>query len=112
MCYFASSVHVAFAHIWRPERYTDEPTAMAGVKAKGHQTFAHHCSEIDGLLAGKEWLLGEFSTVDSYAFVFYIWSRLINLPMQGLKNYTAHNGRMLKRPAVQRTLQQEGVTLT
>lgn len=112
MSHFASSVHVAFRHVWRPDRYTNEATAMAGIKAKGRQAFADYCREIDGLLSGKEWFLGEFSTVDGYAFVFYLWSRLIDLPMQDLKNYTAHRDRILKRPAVQRTVRLEGMSVT
>ena len=112
MSHFASTVHVAFRHVWRPDRYTDEPAAVAGIKAKGRQAFAEHCREINGLLSGKEWFLGEFSTVDGYAFVFYLWSRLIDLPMQELRNYTAHKDRMLKRTAVQRALRQEGISVT
>ena len=112
MSFFASSVHVAFSHIWRPDRYTDEQTAMNGIRAKGRQIFAGYCREIDGLLAGKEWFLSEFSTVDAYGFVFYRWSRLIHLPTQDLKNYTAHKERMLSRPAVQRALDQEGITFS
>lgn len=111
MSFFASSVHVAFAHLWRPERYTDEPSAFAGIKAKGRRTFFDCCREIDGLLAGKRWFLGQFSTVDGYGLVFYSWGKRIELPMHELGNYTAHKDRMLKRPAVRRTLAQEGIAL-
>jgi glutathione S-transferase len=109
MSFFASSVHVAFGHIWRPERYTDEQLAFDGIRAKGRQSFLAYCKEIDGLLAGKEWFFDQFSTVDAYGFVFYTWSKLIDLPMQEFENYTAHKSRMLNRPAVRRTLEQEGI---
>jgi glutathione S-transferase len=109
MSFFASSVHVAFGHIWRPERYTDEQLAFDGIRAKGRQSFLAYCKEIDGLLAGKEWFFDQFSTVDAYGFVFYTWSKLIDLPMQEFENYTAHKNRMLNRPAVRRTLEQEGI---
>jgi glutathione S-transferase len=109
MSFFASSVHVAFGHIWRPERYTDERVAFDGIRAKGRQTFLAYCEEIDGLLAGKEWFFDQFSTVDAYGFVFYTWGKLIDLPMHEFKNYTAHKSRMLNRPAVRRTLEQEGI---
>jgi glutathione S-transferase len=32
MSFFASAVHPAFAHFWRPGRYTDEPSAEAGIR--------------------------------------------------------------------------------
>ncbi len=35
--FFASAVHPAFSHLWRPGRYTDEPSAEAGIRAKGRE---------------------------------------------------------------------------
>ena len=54
MSFFASAVHPAFSHLWRPERYTNEPFGEAGIGAKGRETFFGHCQEIDGLLAGRD----------------------------------------------------------
>jgi glutathione S-transferase len=112
MSFFASAVHPAFAHVWRPGRYTDEPSAEPGIRAKGRETFFGLCREIDALLAGREWFLGPFSTVDCYGFVFYGWGTRVDLPMHELRNYTAHKDRMLARPAVRRVLEREGVALT
>ncbi len=66
---------------------------------------------IDTLLAGKEWFLSAFSTVDCYGFVFYGWGLRAGLPMRDLPNYTAHKDRMLARAAVGRVLEREGVSL-
>ena len=64
--------------------------------------------EIDGILAGKQWILGDrFSVVDGYALVFYGWGKRIGLPVEELKNYTAWKDRMLARPAVRRVLERE-----
>jgi glutathione S-transferase len=71
MAYFASAVHPAFSHFYAPARFTEEPSGEAGVKAKGLRTFFGYCREIDALLAGREWFLDQFSTVDCYGFVFY-----------------------------------------
>ena len=84
---------------------------MAGVRAKGLATFFGHCREIDALLAGHDWFLDRFSAVDCYAFVFWGWGRRAGLPMDELRNYTAHKDRMLARPAVRRVLEREGVVL-
>jgi glutathione S-transferase len=111
MSFFATAMHPAFAHVWRPERYTNEPSAERGIRAKGLETFFGHCREIDALLVGREWFLGPFSTVDCYGFVFYGWGRRVDLPMHTLENYSAHKNRMLARPAVQRVLRREGVAI-
>lgn len=111
MSFFASAVHPAFAHVWRPDRYTSELPCEAGVRAKGMDSFFGHCREIDDLLLGKEWFLGQFSTVDCYAFVFYGWGLRVDLPMHELQDYTAHKNRMLARPAVMRVMEREGIRL-
>ena len=109
MAFFATAVHPAFSHFWAPRRFTDEPSGEEGIRAKGLATFHGHCREIDALLAGIEWFLGQFSTVDCYGFVFYGWGLRAGLPIRDLSNYTAHYDRMLTRPAVQRVLDREGV---
>ncbi len=110
MAFFATAVHPAFSHFWAPARFTDEPSGEDGIRAKGLATFHGHCREIDAMLAGREWFLGRFSTVDCYGFVFYGWGLRAGLPMRGLPNYTAHKDRMLARPAVRRVLDREGVS--
>jgi len=107
--FFASSVHPAHAHIGRPERYTADTAAHTGLKEMGLKTFHGYLKQIDGMLAGHEWLSDRYSVLDPYGFVFYTWGVRRELPMGELKNYTAHKDRMLKRPAVQRVAEDEKV---
>ncbi len=94
--FFAASVHPAHAHVGRPERYTADTTAYPGIKDAGLKTFHGYLKQIDGMLAGREWLSDKYSVLDPYAFVFYTWGVRRELPMGELKNYTAHKDRMLK----------------
>jgi glutathione S-transferase len=107
--FFAASVHPAHAHVGRPERYSADPAAHAGIKDAGLKAFHGYLKEIDGLYAGKDWLLGNYSVADPYAFVFYTWGVRRELPMAELKNYSAFKDRMLKRPAVQRAVEDEKI---
>jgi glutathione S-transferase len=107
--FFASSVHPAHAHVGRPERYTADQSAFAGIKEQGLKTFHGYLKQIDGMLAGREWLGDKYSVLDPYGFVFYTWGVRRELPMAELKNYTAHKDRMLKRPAAQRVVEQEKI---
>src|SRR5471030_1441951 len=109
--FFASSVHPAHAHIGRPERYTEDASAKPGIQAMGKKTFHEYLKQIDAMYAGREWLSDKYSVLDAYAFVFYTWGVKRELPMAELKNYTALKDRMLKRPAVQRVAEDEGVKL-
>jgi glutathione S-transferase len=109
--FFATTVHPAHGHIGRPERYTDDKSAFPGIQAKGKETFHEYLKQIDAMYAGREWLSDSYSVLDPYAFVFYTWGVKRGLPMGELKAYGAFKDRMLKRPAVQRVIADEGVKL-
>jgi glutathione S-transferase len=102
-------VHPAHAHVGRPERYTADASAFPGIKDAGLKTFHTYLKQIDGMLAGREWLGDQYSVLDPYGFVFYTWGVRRELPMAELKNYTAHKDRMLKRPATERVVADEKI---
>jgi glutathione S-transferase len=107
--FFASSVHPAHAHVGRPERYTQDQSALPGIKEQGLKTFHGHLMQIDRMLAGREWFGNEYSVLDPYGFVFYTWGVRRELPMAEMKNYTAFKDRMKNRPAVARVLEDEKI---
>ena len=107
--FFASSVHPAHAHVGRPERYTAEASCHTGLREMGLKTFHGYLKQTDAMLDGREWLSDRYSVLDPYAFVFYTWGVRRELPMGELKTYTAHKDRMLKRPAVQRVVEDEKI---
>jgi glutathione S-transferase len=109
--FFAASVHPAHAHVGRPERYSADPADFPAIKDMGLKTFHGYLKQIDGMLAGRDWLLDEYSVVDPYALVFYAWGVRRELPMAELSNYTALKDRMLKRASVQRALDDEKIKL-
>jgi glutathione S-transferase len=109
--FFAASVHAAFAHIARPERYAADRAAFATMQETGHKTFHGYLKQIDAMLAGREWLSDRYSVLDPYGLVFYSWGARRELPMGELSHYTAFKDRMLKRPAVARVIENEKVKL-
>ena len=109
--FFAASVHPAHAHIGRPERYALDESAFPTIKEAGRRAFHGYLKQIDGMLAGKQWLSDGYSVLDPYAFVFYVWGVRRELPMGELASYTALKDRMLQRPAVQRVVADENVKI-
>lgn len=109
--FFAASVHTAHAHIGRPERYALDESAFPTIKEAGRKAFHGYLKQVDGMLAGRQWLSDRYSVLDPYAFVFYVWGVRRELPMAELANYTAFKDRMLARPAVQRVVEDEKVKL-
>jgi glutathione S-transferase len=107
MSFFASSVHVAFAHNARPERYSADAAAYPGMREMARKSFWNYLQMIDGWLKDREWFLSEYSVCDPYALVFYAWGQRAELPVRELSNYTALKDRLLKRPAVRKVLERE-----
>ena len=107
--FFAATVHPAHAHVGRPERYASDPALYPNLKETGLKSFHGYLKQIDEIINGREWFSDRYSVVDPYAFVFYTWGARRELPVGELKNYTAFKDRMLKRPAVQRVVEDEKV---
>jgi glutathione S-transferase len=112
MAWLSNTVHPANGHIMRPARYVDGEDHQAAVSAKGRSTYEGYLREIDELLAGRKWCIGEhYTCVDGYLLVFYRWGNRYKMPVREMKNYTALVERVMARPAVKKVLADEGITL-
>lgn len=108
MAWFSNTVHPSYQRHMRAERFAEGEAAQASVRELGKQSYWANVEEIDGLLAGRQWIIGDqFTAADGYALVFYAWGLRGELPMAKLANYTAWKDRMLKRPKVMKVLQSE-----
>ena len=110
--YIASTVHVAFAHLFRGERWADSPEAIANMKAKVPSNMTALLGLIEDRFAdGRTWVMGEQYTVsDPYLYVMTRW-----LEREGaggsahLPRLVAHRSRVQARPAAQKALADEGL---
>ncbi len=59
MAWFSNNVHPSFTHISRPERFATDTSVHEHLKATGRENFHAALKEIDGILAGKQWILGD-----------------------------------------------------
>jgi glutathione S-transferase len=110
--YLASTIHITYAHLFRPERYADSDAAKAemGAKVAGNLGAQFQLVE-DRFADGREWVHGSQYTVsDPYLYVFTRW--LDREGAGGIARFpklAAHRARMQARPAVQKALEQEGL---
>jgi glutathione S-transferase len=112
MGFLCSSVHPAYSTIFRPSRWVEDASAAEALKATGRKRYFDFLKMIDAKLAGKNWFMGrQYTVVDPYLLVFYRWGNRIGLDVQSLANYSGHIERLLKRPAVKRVMEHEGITL-
>lgn len=112
----ASTIHIAYAHIRRPERYATTQTAQADVIAKGKESARDVWGQVEARLAASRstWAAGEsFSVADPYVFLFWTWGRgsALGFDMPGLfPVWTAYAHRMAERPSVVAALAREGIS--
>jgi len=110
--YLASTIHITFAHIFRPERYADSDAAKTDMRAKAPKSLIEQFQLVEERLSdGREWVHGDKYTVsDPYLYVFARWFGREGVgSIAPLPRIAAHRARMQKRDAVLRTLEQEGL---
>ena len=106
--WLASSVHIAFAQIFRPGRFVGDEALYDAVKDGGRAALKDHFAEIDGL-CGDGWGLGDYTAVDSYFVTFYRWALRLGFDVGAYPRWAALVERAVERPAVLRALEQEGL---
>jgi glutathione S-transferase len=111
--FFSSSVHIAFAQVWRASRFADGEAAREDVMANGRRAVEAYFAELDALVANGAWLVGgRYSIADPYLLVFYRWGTRIGLDMTAYSGWCRHKIAMLARPAVQSALAREGIEIS
>ena len=64
---------------------------------------------VDKQLAGKDYLLGQFSVADAYLYTVSNWGQYVGLDLSCFAHLAAFRQRMEQRPAVQAALRAEGL---
>jgi len=96
-----------------PERWADDTTAIAQVKAYAEAKVGAMLDQLDAEFArhGGPWLLGSsYGLADPYAFVLCRWTRGFGRPARERAHLKPWLERTLARPAVQRAFAQESLT--
>jgi len=108
MDYCVATVHMqGFTRMFRPGNFSPNAADEDAVKARGKEIVAKGFEVLNAALEGKDYAVGKFSIADSAIFYVEFWAGRVGIPLP--PNCAAHFERMKARPAVQRTLQQEGV---
>jgi glutathione S-transferase len=106
--YAVATIHMqGFGRQFRASNFTPSAADEETVKARGKELATKGFATLDKALEGKDYALGKFSIADAAIFYTEFWSKRVGITLPA--NCAAHLDRMLARPAVQRTLQQEGL---
>jgi len=101
--YIASEVHKGIGQLFNPAMPEDFKEAVKkGLAAK---QFAH----LEKALAGRNYLLGEFSVADGYLFTVLNWTGMHKIDLSAFPNIVAYIKRVADRPAVKDAMKAEGL---
>ncbi len=107
--YVIGTIHaVGFRRVFRPAGFAPNEADHDAVKAEGLKTANQGFALIDRSLAGKEWIVGDFTLADPALFYVSYWAA-VRLKSGLPANVRAHFDRMMERPAVQKALKDEGL---
>lgn len=101
--FVATELHKAFSP-WLWHKETADSTRQA-VKAR----LAKHFAELDTQLATRDFLAGDYSVADAYAFTIVNWANFLALPLAPYPKLQAYLARVAERPAVRDALRAEGL---
>ena len=103
LTFVSTELHKTFSP-WLWHKETADSTRKA-VKDKLAVRFA----ELDSLLATRDFLAGDYSIADAYAFTIVNWANFLAIPLKGYPNLQAYMARVSARPAVKEALHAEGL---
>ncbi len=112
LCYMTNTIQSTYLTYFYSHRYTTDEAGKDAVVAAAEMRLNDSFDILEAALEGKPYLLGEkISVCDLYLLMLSRWGRGMNRPPRRLPNVGGLLQRVLERPAVQRTIEQEGVKL-
>lgn len=115
LSWLSSTLHPAYRHVLRPERFATGNEAILNVRTHGRVIARKYWEEVEKKLDNSNWLFGDHYTVaDPYLLVYWMWGRgkTLGFDMSNdFPKWTAHTKRMISRPAVQRAFSRENIDL-
>lgn len=103
LAFISSELHKSFSPFFKPN--TPEETKTIN-REHLHRRLAH----IDGELAGKSYLTGEtFTVADAYLWTVLGWAKFADLDLASYANIQKFMATVAARPAVIKSLQEEGL---
>jgi len=103
--FLSSTLHVSFAHHFRPYRWADDEHCRAHLSHRAIAAYAQQFGLIERFRFKGPWVMGgQFTVADPYLFLMTRWLLRIGLDAAAYPRIREHFERMAQRPAVRRVL--------
>jgi len=113
LAWSSNTAHVAYAQLFRPERFVPSEQYYPPVKECGRINYERCLTDIEKRLQCQEYAVGtQLTVVDPFWLLFYRWGVRSSYDMRNkFPAYTAYAERLCNRASVQRALTAEGISL-
>jgi glutathione S-transferase len=101
--YIASEVHKGIGQLFNPAMPDDYKETVKKNLAARQFTY------LDKALAGRDYLMGDFTVADGYLFTVLNWTNFHKIDLSAFPNIVAYMKRVAARPAVQAAMNAEGL---
>jgi len=101
--YIASEMHKGIGQLFNPAMPEDYKEAVKKGLAAKQFTY------LDKMLAGRDYLMGDFTVADGYLFTVLNWTNFHKIDLSAFPNIVAYMKRVAARPAVQAAMNAEGL---
>ncbi|MCE9657324.1 MAG: glutathione transferase GstA [Burkholderiales bacterium] len=103
LTFVSTELHKVFSPwLWHKE-------TAASTQQAAKQKLAARFAELDALLATRDYLAGEYSVADAYAFTIVRWADYLAVPLAPYPHLKAYLARVAERPAVLEAMRVEGL---
>lgn len=103
LTFIGTEIHKSYSPLFNPAT-PEEQRAASRTRIQGRMAF------VEQQLAGKSYLLGDFSVADPYLYAVTNWAPRVGVDLSAFPQVAAFMSRMSARPAVQAALKAEGLT--
>jgi glutathione S-transferase len=101
--YIASEVHKGIGQLFNKTMPDDFRESVKKGLASKQLPF------LEKSLAGRDYLMGDFTVADGYLFTVLNWTKLHNIDLSAFPNISAFMKRVAARPAVHEAMKAEGL---
>jgi glutathione S-transferase len=96
-----------FSRLFRSTNFAPSEADAEAVRARGREIVTKGFAVMNGVLEGRDYVLGAVSIADAALFYVESWAAKFDIALPA--NCAAHFARMKARPAVAAVLKQEGL---
>jgi glutathione S-transferase len=114
LAWMNNTVHATFAHIFMPQRFSDDAAAQQAMRSYNLSQYAQRLAELEHIVAtqAKPWLTGDKpGALDAYALTLVRWAGMVKIDPTQFSALWALANQLVDLPALSPVIERERLQL-